>query len=126
LKSQAGRWNPNSESWVKDVLTSPCIDAGNPGYGLGSEPSDPNNLRINMGAYGGTVEASKTPASWSLLADLTNDGTADFQDFTYLAADWLTEANDRPADLSRDGNIDTADLAVFVDDWLGQTTWHEP
>lgn len=28
LKSQAGRWNPNSESWVIDVVTSPCIDAG--------------------------------------------------------------------------------------------------
>jgi hypothetical protein len=30
LKSQAGRWDPNSGSWVKDANTSPCIDAGNP------------------------------------------------------------------------------------------------
>ncbi|GAF90502.1 unnamed protein product, partial [marine sediment metagenome] len=28
LKSEAGRWDPNSESWVVDDVTSPCIDAG--------------------------------------------------------------------------------------------------
>jgi hypothetical protein len=30
LKSQAGRWEPASESWVQDDVTSPCIDAGDP------------------------------------------------------------------------------------------------
>jgi parallel beta-helix repeat protein len=39
---------------------SPCIDAGDPSTSIGSEPL-PNGGRINMGAYGGTVEASKTP-----------------------------------------------------------------
>ncbi|MHC4694548.1 MAG: right-handed parallel beta-helix repeat-containing protein, partial [Planctomycetota bacterium] len=28
LKSQAGRWDANSQSWVQDDVTSPCIDAG--------------------------------------------------------------------------------------------------
>jgi hypothetical protein len=57
LKSQAGRWNPNAESWVKDAVTSPCIDAGDPNSPVGEEPF-PNGGRINMGAYGGTAEAS--------------------------------------------------------------------
>jgi predicted outer membrane repeat protein len=60
LKSQAGRWNPNSQTWVLDDVTSPCIDAGDPGIMIGLEPL-PNGDRINMGAYGDTSEASKSP-----------------------------------------------------------------
>ena len=63
LMSQAGRWDPNSESWVVDDVTSPCIDAGDPNNPVGDEP-EPNGGRINMGAYGGTVEASKSGVSW--------------------------------------------------------------
>jgi hypothetical protein len=58
LKSQAGRWDPNSGSWVKDDVTSPCIDAGDPNNCLGYHEPYPNGLVINMGAYGGTDQAS--------------------------------------------------------------------
>jgi hypothetical protein len=64
LKSQAGRWDPVSESWVIDSITSLCIDAGDPANPFGFE-SVPNGGRINMGAYGGTSEASM-----SLLAEV--------------------------------------------------------
>ncbi|MDT8304096.1 MAG: right-handed parallel beta-helix repeat-containing protein [Sedimentisphaerales bacterium] len=57
LKSQAGRWDPASQSWVIDDVTSPCIDAGDPTTPIGSEPL-PNGGIINMGAYGGTPQAS--------------------------------------------------------------------
>jgi beta propeller repeat protein/parallel beta-helix repeat protein len=60
LKSQAGRWHSGSGAWVSDELTSSCIDAGNPGSAIGLEP-DPNGSVINMGAYGGTDQASKSP-----------------------------------------------------------------
>ena len=59
LKSQAGRWDPESESWVLADVTSPCIDAGDPNSPIGDEPF-PNGGVINMGAYGGTAEASKS------------------------------------------------------------------
>lgn len=59
LKSQAGRWNPMSQSWVIDDVTSLCIDAGDPNSPVGDEPV-PNGGIINMGAYGGTAEASKS------------------------------------------------------------------
>jgi hypothetical protein len=62
LKSEAGRWDPVNESWVTDNVTSPCIDAGDPNSPVGDEP-DPNGGRINMGAYGGTAEASKSYTS---------------------------------------------------------------
>jgi hypothetical protein len=60
LKSQAGRWDPVSQSWVQDDITSPCIDTADPDTEIGSEPS-PHGDIINMGAYGGTDEASKSP-----------------------------------------------------------------
>jgi parallel beta-helix repeat protein len=60
LKSEVGRWDGVSESWVVDDVTSPCIDAGDPNSLVGDEP-EPNGGRINMGAYGGTAEASKSP-----------------------------------------------------------------
>ena len=60
LKSETGRWDPNSQSWVVDNVTSPCIDIGDPNSPVGDEP-EPNGDRINMGAYGGTAEASMSP-----------------------------------------------------------------
>ncbi|MBW7990957.1 MAG: hypothetical protein FVQ84_13205 [Planctomycetes bacterium] len=59
LRSNLGRFN--SGSWIKDSFSShsPCIDAGDPQDPIGAEPF-PNNKRINMGAYGGTREASKS------------------------------------------------------------------
>ncbi|OHB54427.1 MAG: hypothetical protein A2173_06770 [Planctomycetes bacterium RBG_13_44_8b] len=62
LKSQAGRWDPVSQSWIQDDITSPCIDAGDPNTPVGDEPF-PNGGIINMGSYGGTAEASKSPTN---------------------------------------------------------------
>ncbi|MGD8786702.1 MAG: C10 family peptidase [Phycisphaerales bacterium] len=60
LKSRGGRWDPVSQSWVLDSVTSPCIDAGDPTTSFSLEPVL-NGGRVNMGAYGGTTEASKRP-----------------------------------------------------------------
>ena len=43
--------------WVLDVVTSPCIDGGDPDADTLNEPM-PNGSRINIGAYGGTPQAS--------------------------------------------------------------------
>jgi beta propeller repeat protein len=59
LKSKAGRWDPVSKTWVNDTENSPCIDTGNPASNIGDE-TVPNGSRINMGAYGGTNQASKS------------------------------------------------------------------
>jgi predicted outer membrane repeat protein len=59
LKSKAGRWDPMRMDWVLDAVASPCIDAGDPNSLVADEPQ-PNGGRINMGAYGGTAEASKS------------------------------------------------------------------
>lgn len=62
LKSAAGRWD--GTTWVKDTVTSPCIDAGEASAAYANEPS-PNGNRANMGAYGNTAEASKSTSGGS-------------------------------------------------------------
>ena len=73
LKSEGWRWNSDSASWTWDDVTSWCIDAGDPGASLADElmsvPRDPDNTygvnrRINMGAFGGTYQASMAPFDW--------------------------------------------------------------
>jgi len=59
LKSFLGRYEPHNNKWVMDNNHSPCIDAGDPKDPIGPELR-PNGKRINMGAYGGTLEASKS------------------------------------------------------------------
>ena len=61
LNSEVERWDPNSGRWVKDDVTSPCIDAGNPAADCSAELM-PNGGCINMGANGGTLQASKSLA----------------------------------------------------------------
>jgi predicted outer membrane repeat protein len=93
LKSQAGRWDPNTRSWVADNITSPCIDTADPNTPLGPEPF-PNGGRINMGAYGGTSEASKSyfgkPLCETIVAgDINGDCIVNSLDFSLMSAHWL-------------------------------------
>jgi len=95
LKSQAGRWDPASKSWVRDDITSPCIDAGDPITPIGHEPF-PNAGVINMGAYGGAPEASKSyfnaPVCQTIIAgDINGDCVVDFRDFAIMALHWLEQ-----------------------------------
>ncbi len=101
LKSQAGRWDPNSESWALDGVTSPCIDAGDPMSPIGPEPF-PNGGRINMGAFGGTSEASKSyfgkPLCKTILAgDVNGDCRINFLDFGIMALHWLEDKTPPPS-----------------------------
>ncbi|AQT68805.1 nitrous oxide reductase family maturation protein NosD [Anaerohalosphaera lusitana] len=52
-------WAYEPGHWVSDEVNSPCIDAGDPQSDYISEVPN-NGGRINMGAYGGTNQASKT------------------------------------------------------------------
>jgi hypothetical protein len=132
LKSKGWRWDVIRHRWDYDNVTSLCIDAGNPGCSLGDEflsvHDDPNNewgenLRIDMGAYGGTNEASIPPHNWSVLSDLTNDGIVDFKDFAYQSNDWFRTGENLSGDLNRDSIIDFSDILSFSEDWLETTNW---
>jgi hypothetical protein len=55
--SRYGRYSPNDDPWATDSVTSPGIDAGDPGMDPGREQM-PHGGRLNIGAYGGTPFAS--------------------------------------------------------------------
>jgi hypothetical protein len=57
LQSRQGRLDPKVGAWVLDPASSPCIDTGNPESPWYPEPQ-PNGDRVNLGAYGGTWQAS--------------------------------------------------------------------
>jgi len=136
LLSAGWRWDVTMEEWRQDEVTSRCIDAGNPGTPLSDElltvPVDlgnvwGENVRVNMGVYGGTVEASMGPVGWGLLGDLNNDGVVNLLDYAFQAGDWLKDAGGTPAvqpgDLDRDGEIGLTDIWLLVGDWLMQAGW---
>jgi len=72
LRSNRGRYWPEHDVWILDRLTSPCVDGGDPN----DEPLDepiPNGNQINMGAYGGTAQASLSPYQQSSLPGRATD-----------------------------------------------------
>ncbi|MDH4240296.1 MAG: hypothetical protein OEW48_12105 [Phycisphaerae bacterium] len=97
LKSEGRRYNPTTQSWIYDDVTSPCIDAGNPMFPIGLEPF-PNGGIINMGAYGGTTEASKSyfgkpPCETIVAGDVNGDCLVNFLDFRLMALHWCEDNN---------------------------------
>jgi hypothetical protein len=94
LKSQAGHWDAESSNWVPDEVTSGCIDAGDPNGPIDGEPF-PNGGYVNLGAYGGTAEASRThfggPVCTTQIAgDINGDCKVDFRDLQIMALQWGT------------------------------------
>ena len=135
LKSQAGRWDASEERWTIDEVTSPCIDAGEPMSPIGYEPF-PNGAIINMGAYGGTAEASKSyfgePICETIIAgDINGDCAVSFDDFALMALGGTAEASksyfgDPPCkiivagDINRDCAVNLEDFALMALHWLEQ------
>lgn len=129
LKSEAGRWDPNSESWVMDNVTSPCIDAGDPNSVWTAEIW-PHGERINMGALGGTREASMSTRPESMLlpriayvygsdAEATESYRSLLMSYgcptTLLGVDDVTTAA-----------LDSHDLIIVANDTQDETTWSDP
>ncbi|KPL21798.1 MAG: hypothetical protein AMJ75_09295 [Phycisphaerae bacterium SM1_79] len=94
LQSQIGRYlpdqsnapKPKPENWVLDEYHSPCIDAG-PADVNPMHESMPNGGRVNMGAYGCTPFASKSP--WPLKADVNFNGQVLTEDLRTFINNWL-------------------------------------
>jgi hypothetical protein len=64
LKSPAGHWESGWGSWLSDEACSPCVDAGDPASACGNEPT-PSGGVLDLGAYGNTLEASRSAAALS-------------------------------------------------------------
>lgn len=125
LKSDAGAWDTNSQSWISHAVTSRAVDAGNPAYHLEDENDDANNIRINIGAFGGTAQASKSPKNWSVLNDLSNDGIVNSIDYAILSKNWYLNSSHPIGDTNRDDFVGPEDLVKLADDWLNKTNWYD-
>ncbi len=89
LRSEGWRWSReeiHGSHWYYDPVTSPAVDAGDPMDSLGEEPeralNDPEgqwgfNHAIDMGAYGGTTQASLAPTK----GEAPGIGTVDLRDY---------------------------------------------
>lgn len=115
LRSEEGRWNPESRSWDRDRVTSPCIDAGDPDSDWGAELW-PHGKRVNLGVYGGTPEAGMSLSTIGSPADLNSDDTIDAKDLHVLIRQWLRTQTLLIEDINRDGVVNFSDFALLVDD----------
>lgn len=116
LQSQAGRWDPAARQWVLDSETSRCIDAGSPGSNWFAELW-PHGRHINIGAYGGTAQASMSLSDAGHPADLNHDGQIEPDDLAQLTAMWLRQEDLLAEDIDRDGIVDFVDFAILADAW---------
>jgi hypothetical protein len=135
LKSQAGRWDTVSKSWLVDDVTSPCIDTGDTMSSVEDEP-EPNGGRINMGAYGGSSQASKSPSE---INAKYNGGTGEPDDpYQIATADDLILLGNNPehydkyfiltADINLDPDLSGCtifDKAVIAPDTNNAYMWFE-
>ena len=131
LKSAAGRWDPDIQMWVTDDVNSPCIDAGmpyvfeDPNYRYTGQIDYrgelwPHGKKINMGAYGGTPEASMSALKVGNIADVDNNGKVDYKDFIDFAKKWQFQQFLLSEDLNRDGSVDLFDFTIFGNNWPWQ------
>ena len=119
LKSKAGRWDPNSKSWVKDTKTSPCVDAGDPNSNWNAELW-PHGKQANAGAFGATHEASMSSSRLGNVADLDANGKVDHADIRLLTEKWLDRRAPLPEDLDRNGVVNSKDFAAFAKQWSSE------
>jgi hypothetical protein len=126
LKSESGRWDPNSGGWIRDDVTSLCIDAGDPNSDWTSEIW-PHGERINMGAYGGTREAGMSiqPQTMSLplvayIHSYNIEAAQSFQSLlvAYGCSTTLIGIDDIPA-----AALDSYDIIIVGNDSGSMSQW---
>jgi hypothetical protein len=120
LLSYAGRWIQSS-GWMTDEVSSPCIDAGEPNMSWGDELW-PHGKRINMGAYGGSAQASLSLSNAGDIRDLNNDGSVTWgEDVLPVIGKWGSKDAPLKEDLNLDGIVDVNDLVFFQGNWLADS-----
>jgi len=105
--------------WVFDDVNSPCIDTGDPNSDWTAELW-PHGKCVNMGAYGGTPEASMSLSNTGNAADLNNNDSVGYTDLMLFTTKWLYQEVLLSEDFNRNGYVDFTDFAVFANEWLWQ------
>ena len=106
-------------NWVYDDVNSPCIDMGDPESDWTAELW-PHGKCINMGAYGGTPQASMSLSNAGNIADLYINDVVNYADMELFTNKWLCHEVLLPEDLDRNGFVNFVDFAIFANNWLWQ------
>jgi subtilisin family serine protease len=126
LKSEMGRWDPNSQRWAQDDVTSPRIDAGDPNSDFSGE-TWPHGSRINMGAYGGTREASMSLEAEGLIlpcvAYIYHNELESAKDYQALLTSYGCHTTLIPSNEVATTGFDAYDLIIAGTDTGYLTTW---
>ena len=106
--------------WRFDAVDSIAIDAGNVATDWHAELF-PHGKRVNLGAYGGTIQASFSQSTAGNRADANRNGVVDMQDLAAVIQQWMT----RPAvplatDLDHDSRVNLMDFFWLSSNWLWQ------
>jgi cathepsin L len=101
LKSASGHYNDTTRQWVlddgdnydeADDENSPCIDVADPDASYSRELKC-NGGRANIGAFGNTNQASRSPnqkcCMLCIRGDFNGDCIINLQDFVVIADEWL-------------------------------------
>ena len=97
-------------AWLADATHSPAIDSGDPADSYGAEP-ELHGYRINMGAFGGTFQASQS-------LDSDGDGLSDTEeDSNGNGIQDEDETDPFEADSDDDGLEDGEEKDYWGDDW---------
>jgi hypothetical protein len=119
VRSTYGRWDPAAQSWILDIIHSPCIDGGDPSDMNWINELWPHGKRINMGVYGGTSQAGKSDnVLTGNVADINRDNAVDMTDLVLLAGKWLQTVILCPEDMNFDGKINLEDFAILGENWV--------
>lgn len=129
LRSEAGAWS--NGTWVVCPDTSPCIDTGDPRSACTNEPVF-NGGVVNMGRYGNTAEASRSPdadgdglsdsieryvtGSDPSIVDVDGDGANDWAE--YVAGTCPTNGADRFVVTASSAVVDSATGSALG--WFGR------
>jgi len=120
LRSASGRWDLDIQEWVIDAKTSPCIDKSDPNSRWIAELW-PHGKSMNIGAYGGTPQASMSLSNVGNKADLNNNGFVNAKDLALFVDMWLAEDVLLSEDINRNGSVNFFDFGEFA----GQWDWQE-
>jgi len=110
--------------WVIDNITSPCIDAGDT-YCDWTAELWPHGRFINMGAFGGTKQASMSRSTAGNIADLNIDGVVNYEDLKLYSDKWLYQEALLSEDLNRNAIVSFADFAILANQWCWQGQAYE-
>lgn len=106
LRSQGGYYDAITGRWGLDIVTSPGVDRGDP-LCMSDIEGPPNGDRINIGAYGNTHLASKSPNQ-----DLDGDGLPDWWEVYYFGT--ITGVTPQ-ADPDGDGMTNASEFTAGTD-----------